>query len=274
MSDENRDVEVTSKGITLRGAYEDLRPAVKRSIAIVDNVLQVLENSVGLPADFLNHHLIRFRERYKQRLQDVPVENRELPSFRIGCSVLKEVAYSADEPDFQEMFANLLAAASDNRVADEAHPGFANIINQLTPLDAKNVKVIVGDPNGNARYEMSHYDLIHEIENENERDILASIDNLVRLGLIEWSIKGVEWHDLNRFRRDIGRSLNHHYGGFSRGLADVERELRGLNESVKTIGTSIEQLLNNVGEKENICATTLGRRFVRVCMPTQEASSE
>src|SRR2546426_1048963 len=83
-------IEASGMGIPLRGAYEDFRPLVKRGVAVADNVLQVLDNVIGLPADFLNHHLGRFRERYKARLEAIPDKNRQLPPFRLGCTVLKE----------------------------------------------------------------------------------------------------------------------------------------------------------------------------------------
>lgn len=270
MPERNGDIEVTGTGIKLRGAYEDLRPLVKRSVAIGDNILQVLDNLVGLPADFLNQHLSHFRERYTHRVRGIPEKNRELPPFRVGCSILKEVAYSADEPNFQEMFANLLATASDNRVAHEAHPGFANIINQLVPLDATIVKVIVGTPTDKFWPELHYRVLVRQFQKENERDIRISVDNLVRLGLIEWSINGVAWHDLVSFRGDINRALGYWHGGST----DIEHEVERLNESVRTIGESMERLLENIGEKVEVRATTFGQDFVRACIPDEQASSE
>jgi hypothetical protein len=47
------------------------------------------------------------------------------------------LSYTFEEPSLKDLYLNLLATASDDRRADQAHPAFAEIIKQLTPDETK-----------------------------------------------------------------------------------------------------------------------------------------
>ena len=260
------EIEVSSTSVKLKGAYSDFRPAIKRSVAVADQLLELLQNIVGLPADFLNHHLVTFREQYKKRIGEIPDERREIPPFRIGTTVLKEVALAAEEPEFQRMFAELLASASDSESAESVHPGYASIINQLTAIDAKIVRLVAGDINDEYFHASSVYNISHELGLE-DREVRVGIDNLVRVGLLEWRIEGVNTHDLWRFRSDVSS----HIGRASRSN-DLDRVLNGIAKSVTSMSNSMEKLLQNVGDKAQVKATLYGKRFVKTCLTPADES--
>ena len=62
------------------------------------------------------------------KVAEIPEENVITPS---------PIVAMPEESDLKEMYLNLLATASDNRCADQAHPAFAEIIKQLAPEEAK-----------------------------------------------------------------------------------------------------------------------------------------
>ena len=104
MSD--KEISVTSDGVVLKG---DVVDAVSTPISTIcktaDNILQLVDNVVGLPTDFLNFHLKTFRESYKEGYEKIPKQRRIEPTLRLGCNVLRNVAYAAEEPEIQKLFA-------------------------------------------------------------------------------------------------------------------------------------------------------------------------
>jgi Abortive infection alpha len=67
------------------------------------------------------------------KVADIPDENLITPPASIAVPALQGLSYTFEEPNLKEMYLNLLATASDDRQADQAHPAFAEIIKQLTP---------------------------------------------------------------------------------------------------------------------------------------------
>ena len=101
--------------------------------------------------------------------------------MRIGCAVVKNVAYAADEDDIQELFANLLASASDTKHVELAHPGFATVIGELRSLDARILRAMA-----TSRWPQPFDPHRINVENEDPDQVAQSLSNLVRLGLLDW----------------------------------------------------------------------------------------
>jgi len=75
--------------------------------------------------------------RVTQLLAERRAKNIKTPPLSLSGPLVMNMAFSADEPDLREMYAKLLASAMDERTANEAHPSFVNIIQQLTADEAK-----------------------------------------------------------------------------------------------------------------------------------------
>lgn len=131
-------------------------------------------------------------------------KNIQEPKLNILGPALEASKYYIDEEELRDMFAKLIAASMDSSKNNITHPSFVEIIKQLTPLDASNLKVINTSPGGLpiARYAAKKRtgngsSVIKEIvflENKSQQNIdiqAASISNLSRLGLIEYSF--VRW---------------------------------------------------------------------------------
>ena len=71
------------------------------------------------------------------KIADIPDENLITPPASIAVPTLQGLSYTFEEPNLKRLYLNLLANASDNRTADQAHPAFAEVIKQLAPNEAK-----------------------------------------------------------------------------------------------------------------------------------------
>jgi hypothetical protein len=67
---------------------------------------------------------------------DIPDENLRTPPSNVALPAMQGLAFSLDKPDLKDMYLNLLAAATNDRRTDQAHPSFSEIIKQLSPPEA------------------------------------------------------------------------------------------------------------------------------------------
>ncbi|EGM76841.1 hypothetical protein Rhein_3078 [Rheinheimera sp. A13L] len=236
------EIKIDSNGVHLKGEIvNDIRKPIKRLSSTTDAVLRLIDNIVGLPADFISSHLEVFREKYRENVERIPEDKRVEPSFRLGCSVLKNVAYSVEEPQLQKLFANLLASASNKDIADTVHPGFATVINELTSDDAR----LLSDINGSG----------HFIKTLNFAENSRSISNLIRLGLLKWNAKAYDANELNKF---VGNS---HYNAPS--------SQNDLYKITVTLINDVQKLKNNLVKdrqyshrREELSLSEFGRDFI------------
>jgi hypothetical protein len=77
-----------------------------------------------------------FAKDFGEVLAGVPEENRQTPKASIAGPAFEGLAYSIDEPKLKQMYLELIARASDDRVANNAHPSFVQIIRDLTSEEA------------------------------------------------------------------------------------------------------------------------------------------
>ena len=79
----------------------------------------------------------KFPQEMGAKIADIPDENLVTPPANVAVPALQGLSYSFEEPNLKELYLNLLATASDDRKAIEAHPAFAEVIKQLTPSETK-----------------------------------------------------------------------------------------------------------------------------------------
>lgn len=96
---------------------------------------------LGMSADELGKRMERF---LMTAAEKVPDDNRVMPKPAIACPLLEHVKYcfAEEDPTLEEMFANLLAAAMDDRTKDKVHPRYVSALNQFSPEDALNMKTL------------------------------------------------------------------------------------------------------------------------------------
>ena len=130
----------------------------------------------------------------------IPEENRKEPDVSIVGPALEEMKFHIEKDDYVEMFTNLLAKACDSR-EKEIHPSFSSIIKQLSPEDAKLLKIISDNyaipiieleeqhPDGSLTPYFGYYTLeyVYNVFDSHlfiPNELMVSIDNLCRLQLV------------------------------------------------------------------------------------------
>ncbi|AXV67616.1 DUF4393 domain-containing protein (plasmid) [Pseudoalteromonas lipolytica] len=194
-----------------------------------------------------------------EKLQNTPEEEIVTPKPNVAGPALESLRYTGHEESLRELYANLLAASMDSMTSARAHPGFVEILKQITPDEAKLLKLFTHHrpfPLLDVRQEST------EAGKRGGRDILKSfstlgeeagcenanltpsyLDNLSRLGLIE----------IPTF--------------FEYTAPNVYDQL----ESHPTI-ESIKQQLNNLPnqqcqiQRRGAQVTQLGRQFINICV--------
>ncbi|WP_162529272.1 DUF4393 domain-containing protein [Segeticoccus rhizosphaerae] len=107
------------------------RLAVKEQIRM--KIWQPLGMLFGISRDYFEND---FADDLADRVAQIPEEELITPRLSVAGPTVQGIAFTVDEPELRAMYLNLLAAASDSRVASTAHPAFAEIIRQLSPEEA------------------------------------------------------------------------------------------------------------------------------------------
>lgn len=263
------ELSIGPNGLTIRGApLEDVRAPLKRAAKTADSILRLLDNVVGLPADYISTQLEKFRERYREELEKIPEQDRQQPSLRTGCSVLRHVAYAADEPEIQIMFAKLLATASDKNQSSTAHPGFASVINDMKPVEAK-LLLAVKDHGKTIKTSSDLARVASSIDIGELETANNAISNLVRLGLLEWFIseKPIEQDSLDKI---IGRRLwstPRNQDQLNRLLADAVNDLQQMKNSIVSV-------FRKQSLSRELRISSFGKQFIGACIPKADSSAD
>lgn len=72
-----------------------------------------------------------------ERLIKIPIENIQSPDPSVAGPLLESLRYTGHNNNLSEMYANLLASSMDSETAKNAHPGFVDIIRNISSDEAK-----------------------------------------------------------------------------------------------------------------------------------------
>jgi Abortive infection alpha len=137
-------LEVIQDGLKADGLlsqiYGDLaRPGAKQVGKALETVLG-LGTTLLWPVAWANERtrlvLARNLERYRQRLEQVDVEQVVNVAPEIGVPIAEKFLYVSDS-HLADLYTRLLAKASVQSCLDQAHPSFVNVIGNLSPDEAK-----------------------------------------------------------------------------------------------------------------------------------------
>lgn len=196
-----------------------------------------------------------FKEQYiksmSENVHNISEENFQYPNPSIIYPAMSESLFYVREEEIREMFAKLIASSFDKSNNEFLHPGFIGIIKQLSPFDARllmsihdssTIKGFVAISN-NVEYKLIETNLLEGPESVNQ--ISLSLDNLIRLGLINID-KNLEYtvYDKN------GQMISLHS---SSELAKTSKFYNLLHEQYKLYTA-------------NAYITVLGQNFLKVCV--------
>ena len=172
-------------------------PTVKRTF---DNWLYRKTRKFNLESEMMQledaENMKKFHESLQNGAKAIPEEFRIEPKRCIADRAYDRSLYYIEEEELIKLFENLIVASADARYAKNNHPAFISIIEQLSPLDAQNLRLFKGVSSlplvdyiynyQHGKYHIFQPDVF--LENPNEQDIelqSVSIRNLARLALIE-----------------------------------------------------------------------------------------
>jgi hypothetical protein len=165
-------------------------------------------NNALLPLAAVNFAIDKFRDYFEtkfnsdlgEKLKNVPKESIVTPKASIAGPAMQGLAFSFEEPDLKELYLSLLASAMDGRVSGDAHPGFVEIIRQLTSEEARLLRMILRSegplpiveihldlpkPEGYLTLLRHLLGMVDSTGNPIENPRLpAIVDNWIRLGLV------------------------------------------------------------------------------------------
>ena len=181
--------------------YNDLaQPSVKAVGNALGTVLE-FSTSFLLPVKLLNEKFkLNFTKRlneYKEKLERVPEEKRCEVHPQIGTPIIEKLSYTTNE-EIADLFTTLLANASNVDMVNTAHPSFVNMIERMSPDEARILSYLKGkteiqycsfkgnDLNGNGfNTIIDHATLINfEVELQFPQNINAYLDNFISLGIV------------------------------------------------------------------------------------------
>ena len=86
------------------------------------------------------HDLELFKQELSQAISSIPEENLAEPDIQITAQALENSKYCIESEDLRKMFVNLIGNSVNNSYVEKVHPSFAEIIKQMSPLDARILK--------------------------------------------------------------------------------------------------------------------------------------
>lgn len=181
--------------------YDDL---AKPSVMAVGKALgTVFEFSTSflLPVKLLNDKFrLNFTKRlneYKEKLEKIPMEKQCEVHPQIGTPIIEKLSYTTND-EIADLFTNLLVNASNIDMVNTAHPSFVNMIERLSPDEARILKYLMGKTkieyctfngnalDGNGFFTLDdHVTMIHkEVNLQFPQNINAYLANFISLGIL------------------------------------------------------------------------------------------
>lgn len=186
-----------------KDAYTDLgHPVAKPTGELIALVPRAIKAALAPVEKWIiqrEYNIAETKKLLEEKLKNTPPEQIESPEPYVAIPALQCISYCMDTEELRDMYANLLANSMNRVVKNGVHPGFVEIIKQLSPDEAKFLKYMqthTAIPTISLRFVYDDYskggiDIIKEFTNV---PILANceqrgsgenyIDNLTRLGLL------------------------------------------------------------------------------------------
>lgn len=163
----------------------------------------------------LEKHLHSFEE----KLNRIPEEKKADIHPQISIPVIQKLLYTTNDT-IAELFINLLTSSANIDMCSNAHPGFVEIISQLSPDEAKIINYLSGKDdiqyaeiqayvkNGDGFNTFMERSTLtpFEVSLDFPHNILAYYSNLIRLGILE--DKSGLYRIANNIYDEIARKYN------------------------------------------------------------------
>jgi len=247
--------------------YDDaIQPAAKevgKSLETIAKTINVVMAPLRLVVWGSDQFENFFNTFLAQKLRNTPEEEIITPKPNIAGPALEALRFVGQEEELCDVYANLLASSMDVKTESKAHPAYVEIIKQLTPDEAKLMKLFSQDrpfplidvvrdfgPTIGARTMLRNFSILgEEARCEKLVNVPSYLDNLNRLGLIDLP-------DSKRYTKEgTYEELKEH--------ATVVAMLKFINSIPDSKGVIHER---------TVAKTNLGMEFISTCI-TDHAST-
>lgn len=245
--------------------YQD---AIQPSVEELGDVMKRAVQLALLPVRALLWSFEQIEEfvyaKVSERLKRVPAEDLVEPALNVVGPALEALRFAGDAPDLRDLYANLLAAAMYDKMKNGAHPAFVEVIKQLTPDDARLIRLFTNPrpfPLLTVRYEWK----------ENKSPKIGGEDVLVHFSRL-----GIDAHlecpDMTpTFIDNICRlklaEIPAMFVYTSLGVYEPLENSSEVQDAKKKIEENPE--LKCVLQREGLRITEFGKQFVKICVSPQ-----
>jgi hypothetical protein len=269
MSEENKIRDVVDAVTGVAKAVPVYQDVVQPAAQEVGKALQVVAKTIHIalaPVSVLVWGYDQIKEfvstKLAERLKNVPPENIITPKPNLAGPILESLRYTGHETSLSDLYANLLAASMDKDTAHGAHPAFVEIIKQLTPDEAKLVKLF------ELKIPYPLIDVRWEYKKPNrEEGKYGGVSVLVNFSLLGY-IAGCEFSQMtptyidNLCRLGLAEVQDSEYT--AKGVYDAVEVFPEVQQEKAKIENNPE--LKAVIVRRGLHITELGKQFVRVCV--------
>lgn len=138
--------------------------------------------------------------RVSEKLKNVPEENIISPPIEVAGPTLEALRYTGHNQNLRELYANLLATSMDKATIHLAHPGYVEVLRNLTSDEAIllrlfeeeqgfpliDIHAISKDGDDSYTVVTTNYSHLHKGVTLQRPDLVPTyLDNLCRLGILE-----------------------------------------------------------------------------------------
>ena len=256
---------------TIDKAYDDAIRPTATEIGKTGGLLTRAINAAVAPLEIWTlkkeFNISQVKMELENSLSSVDPNKIVPPNSYVAVPALQAISYSMSSKELCDLYANLLAKSMVSDTKEDVHPAFIEIIKQLSPNDALVFKIIsvqkaVPVANlsilmlqkglhivGSALEERIFFDLISNIviPSVSEEQVRISLDNLLRIGLIQ----------MNDF--ELKDDTSYSFVKSSEVYSEISEEFNRLNAEKPTA----ERIHIY---KKCLSTTSLGKLFRSVCI--------
>ncbi len=192
------------KGVAVEVYKDGLSPVVKP----IGEILGFLPRTIKLALSSWEKWIINGEESLrltaesiKEKVKQIPEDKLVEPEPYVAIPAIQQISYCQNSEELRDLYANLLASSMNADKKWQVHPSFVDIIKQLTPDEAKFLKLLpphililyplldvyfkLGDNHNGTNPVITNFTNVNIEELEHPENICTYIDNLIRLNIIE-----------------------------------------------------------------------------------------
>lgn len=258
MGVEENIVKDLAKDIYVDGAQESIQ-ATGKTLGLIPRAIKAALSPLEKWILQKEYNIEAIKKMLEKKLENIPPNHISSPEPYVAVPVMQYISYCVNNDELRDMYANLLANSMIDIVKSGVHPGFVEIIKQLSPDEARILKYMSEGheiiPTINVRYQNENDEGLDVLKNfsdigeksgcESTIETEAAFDNLIRLGLISQS----ELASLTD--KNLYESLKKH------------KHIKTYNDMKELIDEGYKNIVYNEGF---VFLSSFGKSFCEICI--------